>query len=149
MIEPLALEYVIECEPSHAFATWTEQFGLWWPRGHTVSGSADADVHFEPRVGGRIYERLADGTEIDWGEVTAFDVPRRIAYLWHIRRDRSDATDVEITFTSTDEHATRILIMHSGWERLGAEAEQWRNANTNGWNGLLPHFVAAATQGGT
>lgn len=146
MIEPLRLELAVACDPAHAFATWTERFGVWWPRGHTVSGLPDADVHFEPRVGGRIYERTPDGTEIDWGEVTVFDAPRRIAYLWHIRRDRSDATDVEITFADNQDGTTRLLIVHSGWERLGADAQQWRDANTNGWNGLLPHFVAAVTQ---
>ena len=34
----------------------------------------------------------AAGAEVEWGEVTAFEPPHRLAYLWHIRRDRADAT---------------------------------------------------------
>jgi uncharacterized protein YndB with AHSA1/START domain len=70
-------------------------------------------------------------------------VARRLAYLWHIRRDRADATDVEITFVPLDDGRTRVDIVHTGWERLGAEGRSWRDANAGGWNGLLPHFAAA------
>ena len=35
-------------------------------------------------------------------------------------------------------------ITHTGWERLGAEAETWRDANRGGWAGLLPHLRRAA-----
>jgi len=28
-----------------------------------------------------------------------WEPPTRIGYLWHLRRDRADATEVEITFT--------------------------------------------------
>jgi hypothetical protein len=61
-----------------------------------------------------------------------------------MRRDRTDATDVEITFSSAGERATRVEITHSGWERLGDEGPRWRDANRGGWSGLLPAFVAAA-----
>lgn len=63
---------------------------MWWPRGHTASGDADAGVVLEPRAGGRIYERTSDGREVDWGEITLWDPPRRLGYRWHIRRDRVD-----------------------------------------------------------
>lgn len=148
MIEPLRIDVEIDCPPEHAFATWTERFGTWWPPTHTVSGDP-AVVVLEPRLGGRIYERTGDGHEVDWGEITHWDPPRALTYLWHIRRDRADATDVEIRFVAAGPASTRLEITHSGWERLGAGAERWRNANRGGWSGLLPHFTAAATQGGT
>jgi hypothetical protein len=144
VIEPLRLELDVACSPRHAFATWTERFGQWWPHSHTVSGDPAAVV-LEPRVGGRLYERTAHGREIDWGEITAWEPPRCLAYVWHIRRDRSDATDVEITFVDRGDGSTRVEIVHSGWERLGAEGETWRDANRGGWAGLLPGFVAACT----
>jgi hypothetical protein len=144
VIEPLRVSVDVACPPGHAFATWTERFGAWWPRGHTVSGDAAAVV-LEPTVGGRIYERTADGTEIDWGEVVAWEPPRRLAYLWHIRRDRADATDVDITFVPLADGTTRIDIVHTGWERLGADGARWRDANAGGWAGLLPHFTRACT----
>ena len=142
MIEPLVLELDLACPQAHAFATWTERFGQWWPTSHTVSGSPSAVV-LEPHVGGRIYERTGDGTEIEWGEITAWEPPRRLAYLWHIRRDRADATDVEITFVDRGDGSTRLEIVHTGWERLGADGPRWRDANRQGWSGLLPHYVTA------
>jgi uncharacterized protein YndB with AHSA1/START domain len=142
VIEPLRLEFEVRGDPAHAFATWAERFDQWWPRGHSVSGDPVAVV-LEPRVGGRIFERAPDGSEIDWGEVTAWSPPHRLAYLWHIRRDRADATDVEISFEALGDGETRVEIVHSGWERLGAEGESWRDANRGGWSGLLPAFEAA------
>jgi hypothetical protein len=64
VIEPLRVEVVLDYSVEHAFATWTERFSSWWPRGHSVSGDPAA-VTLEPRVGGRIFERTRDGEEID------------------------------------------------------------------------------------
>jgi uncharacterized protein YndB with AHSA1/START domain len=139
MIEPLVVQVELECDRAVAFDTWTSRFGQWWPRQHSVSGDPDAVV-LEPRVGGRIYERSADGSEIEWGEVTEWSPPERLAYLWHIRRDRADATDVELTFVDLGAGRTRLEIVHTGWERLGEGAVEWRDANRGGWDGLLPHF---------
>ncbi len=147
MIEPLEIELELRCSAAHAFATWTERFGQWWPSGHRTSGDPDATVHLEPRLGGRIFERTRDGREIDWGEVTEWDPPRRLGYLWHIRRSREAATDVLVSFEDIQAGA-RVRIEHSGWERLGDEAQSWRDANRGGWAGLLPHFTAAAEQEG-
>jgi hypothetical protein len=89
------------------------------------------------------YDIGCDATEIDWGEVTVWEPPHRIAYLWHIRRDRSEGRNEEITFVVVAEDATRLDIVQPGWERLGAAAEEWRDANRGGWSGLLPHFADA------
>jgi uncharacterized protein YndB with AHSA1/START domain len=143
VIEPLRVSQPLDCTAEHAFATWTERFGAWWPRGHTVSGDPAAEVVLEPRAGGRIYERTPDGAEIDWGVITAWEPPSRIAYRWHIRRTADEATDVDVRFVPVGADASRIDIVHTGWERLGDEGPAWRDANTRGWGGLLPHLVAA------
>ena len=145
MIEPLRFSVVVACPPARAFALWTAETSRWWPSSHTVSGERGMRVVFEPRVGGRIFERTPAGVEVDWGEVTAWEPPRRLAYSWHIRADRADATDVEITFA--DEGAgTRVQVEHRGWERLGARGPGWRDANRGGWEGVLPHYAAACSQ---
>lgn len=144
MIEPLRLSYEIDCSPEHAFEVWTARVSAWWPKDHSASGDPGTRVVLEPREGGRIFERTSDGTEIDWGQITLWSPPGRLGYVWHISRDRSDATDVELTFVDLGDGTTRLDIVHTGWERLGAKGREWREANTSGWSALIPNFVAAA-----
>lgn len=145
MIEPLRLEFEVDCAPAHAFRIWTERIAAWWPADHTVSGTDDATIVLEPRLGGRIFERTAVGIEHDWGEVTIWEPPARLGYLWHLRRSREDATVVQIRFADAGAGRTRVDIEHTGWERLGADAQTWRDRNLGGWSTLLPHFVAATS----
>jgi len=145
MIEPLRLSFEVGCSPEHAFATWTQQTSRWWPVSHTVTAEPGLRVTFEPRVGGRIFERAPSGVEAEWGEIIAWDPPRRLAYSWFIRTDRTDATDVEITFTAIGSDATRVDIEHTGWDRLGARGPGWREANQGGWSGVIPIYRAACT----
>jgi uncharacterized protein YndB with AHSA1/START domain len=146
VIEPLRLSLDVACPPEHAFAIWTERASLWWPPTHKTGDDPAAEVIFEPRPGGRVFERTRAGVEIDWGEVTAWEPPRRLAYLWHIRADRADATDVEIRFVDKGDGTTRVEIEHAGWERLGARGPDWRQRNVAGWDGVLPHFAAACAR---
>jgi hypothetical protein len=97
----------------------------------------------EPGIGGRIYERTRSGEVHEWGEVTVWEPPARLGYLWHLRRERNHATEVEIRFVALAEAATRVEIEHRGWERLGEGAEEWRDRNRGGWQALLPHFIEA------
>ena len=146
-MEPLELEFTVACDPPRAFALWAEQTTRWWPHGHSVSAAPGLSVTFEPRPGGRIFERTPAGEEHDWGEVLEWEPPHRLAYLWHLRQDRADATRVEISFRPEGD-GTRVSIVHSGWERLGDRGGPLRDRNRRGWGGLLPHFVRAAEDGG-
>jgi hypothetical protein len=141
--EPLRMSFDVECSAEHAFTVWTSGIATWWPADHTVTGRGDITVVMQSGVGGRIYERTPDGIEHDWGQVTVWNPPTRLAYLWHLRRDRLDATEVEIQFSAKDSGGTRIEIEHRGWERLGSAAGPWRDQNRAGWQSLLPHFQAA------
>jgi uncharacterized protein YndB with AHSA1/START domain len=147
MTAPLRMSFDVDCSAEHAFSVWTSKIGTWWPADHTVTGRDDLVVVMEAGVGGRIYERTPDGAEHDWGEVTIWNPPKRLAYIWHLRRDRSDATEVEIRFLADEAGATRIEIEHRGWDRLGSEGDQWRDRNRAGWDSLLPHFIAAIAKG--
>ena len=89
MIEPLRMSFEVGCSAEHAFATWTSDISSWWPEDHTVTAEAGLEVVLEPGVGGRIYERTRAGAEHDWGQVTAWEPPARLGYLWHLRRDRA------------------------------------------------------------
>lgn len=146
MIEPLRLSVEVACDAEHAFDVWARRLATWWPADHSVSGEDGLEVVLEPRVGGRIYERTPAGVEHEWGEVTAWEPPRRLGYLWHLRRDRADATEVEITFVDLGGDATRVDIEHRGWERLGADGPVWRERNLGGWSTLLPHYTIAVAR---
>ena len=131
--------------PEVAFRVFTEGLTSWWPaRTHSVGHERVDTIVLEGHVGGRFYERLDDGTEHEWGEVTAWEPPHRLGYVWHLRTNRASATDVEIRFAAVDD-GTRVEIEHAGWERLGDAAEAWRDRNHAGWTTLLPHFLAATT----
>lgn len=144
MIEPLRITLEVGCPPEQAFSLWTRRTSTWWPVSHTVSGHPGLEVVIEPHVGGRIFERTPDGEEHDWGRVTAWEPPRRLGYLWHLRQDRADATEVEITFLPADGRGTRLSIVHRGWDALGARGADQRERNQRGWGGLLGPFQAAA-----
>ena len=141
-MEALEIEITVACSPEHAFEVWTARASSWWPKGHSRSGDPEAVV-FEPRPGGRIYERGPDGAEHDWGEVTAWEPPNRLAYLWHIYGERAEATQVEVSFAPAGD-ATAVTIVHGGFERLGEKGEELRRRNRQGWSGLLEHFSRAA-----
>jgi uncharacterized protein YndB with AHSA1/START domain len=107
---------------------------MWWPRSHSMSSAPGLVVTFE---------RTPEGVEHDWGEVLAWEPPRRLAYLWHLGTDRDRATEVETSFAGSGD-ATTVTIIHRGWERLGPDGPAWRQRNLGGWSGLLPHFRRAA-----
>jgi uncharacterized protein YndB with AHSA1/START domain len=142
MNEPLRMSFEVACPPEHAFAVWTERLGMWWPPDHTVSGSPEAIV-LEGEVGGRIYERTGGGDEHDWGVVTTWRPPHLLAYRWHLGVGTRSATQVAVTFSRLGAAGTRVEVEQSGWENLWAEAGEVRACNRQGWESLIPHFVAA------
>jgi len=141
MEAPLELEFTVACPPEHAFSVWTERTSLWWPKGHSVSGDPQLEVTFEPRPGGRIFERTAAGDEHDWGEVLEWERRAGSPTAGTCARTARPATRVEISFAPADE-GTAVRIVHSEWQRAGQ-----RERNERGWAGLLPRFTAACTAG--
>ena len=149
MIEPIRVSFEVDCGVDHAFSAWTAHIDAWWPKDHTVSGDPATVVVLEPRVGGRIFERDPTGRESEWGEVTAWQPPRRLAYIWHIATDRSNATDVEISFVPVSQGTTRVEVEQRGWERLGNErGRQWRDQNHAGWDRVIPGYQRACVTAG-
>lgn len=144
MIEPLRITFSVRCRPEQSFELWTTHTSTWWPTTHTVSAQPGVEIIIEPGVGGRIYERTPHGDEHDWGQITRWEPPHRMAYRWHLRQDRADATEVEISFAADERDGTVVSIEHRGWERLGAHGSERRQQNQHGWSSLLPHFQAAA-----
>lgn len=137
----LTKEFEVAASVEHAFDTWTRRIGTWWPRGHTMAGDDHDDVVFDPEAG-RIFERTTSGGELDWGEITAWEPPHRVAYRWFLFFDRAEATDVEVTFAPT-ETGTRVRIEQAGFDRLGAQGPPRRRRTDQAWDTLAAAFRSA------
>jgi uncharacterized protein YndB with AHSA1/START domain len=137
--EPLVVEFEVAAAPEQAFDAWTRRCATWWPASHTVGGDPSA-ITFEPRPGGRIFERSGD-READWGTVLEWDPPARLRYLWHLFFDAAEATEVEVRFTPVP-GGTVVRLEQSGWERLGDVGA--RRERTSGVWALIGEAFAEA-----
>lgn len=136
----------VPVSPALAFTMFTEELYGWWPyRTHSIGQQHVAAIIMEPRVGGRLYERLRDGTEHAWGEVRAWDPARSFTTTWYPGQDDARATELTLTFTPT-EGGTRVVLDHCGWEVFGDEGAEHRSGYDTGWNGVLAEFVQAAAR---
>jgi len=120
-----------------AFAVFVEQMETWWPATHHIGKTPFVAIFVEPRVGGRWYERNANGEQCDWGTVLKWDPPYRVAFSWHVGpgHDQPDwtvdpditkASEVEIRFTVEGPDATLVELEHSKFERHGEGYENLR-----------------------
>src|SRR5579862_764056 len=126
-VPPVVKSVQLSCQSVVAFELFTRDIHAWWPTTtHSLQGAAVVAVAFEPRFGGRLYERSAGGDERLWGTVTAWEPPIRVAFTWHVGREPDYAQLIEVTFTPRA-GGTYVELVHSGWERLGADAERLRD----------------------
>lgn len=145
-IPPLEVELHVAAPPEVAFATWVERTAAWWPKGHTVSGDP-AQIVFEPRPGGRIYEVGADGEEHPWGTVEAWEPPARLVYRWHLFFAPEEATLVEVTFTARA-GGTTVRLEQRGWDALGDAGPVRRERTTAGWAAVTAPYRALLAPSG-
>jgi hypothetical protein len=66
-------QIVVDTSIERAFAAFVERFGDFKPPEHNLLGAEITESRFEPRVGGHIYDRAADGSECRWARVLAYD----------------------------------------------------------------------------
>lgn len=146
-IDPVTVSVVVEREPEDAFALFTEHTADWWPMAaFSVGGEHAKDVVLEGRTGGRIFERTDDGEEHDWGRITTWEPPVRLAVAWHPGGDPETPTEWDATFEAEGDGRTRVTLVHSGWERLGDRGPQMREAHVSGWQTVLEPYVAAGAE---
>lgn len=136
---PIVVEFEVDAPPARAFEVWTDRCGIWWPPSHTMSQSEDFDVVYEPYAGGRIYEKASDGTEYEWGEVTVWEPPNRLEYLWHIFLDRDKATKVSLAFTESGSGSV-VKLENSGFEVFAEAAAERKPRVETAWAGITSHY---------
>jgi uncharacterized protein YndB with AHSA1/START domain len=150
--EPVRETITVEAPIERAFAVFTEEMGSWWPEGHHVLQAPLAEMVFEPRVGGHIYDRGTDGSECRWARVLAYEPPDRIVFSWDIsldwglQTDPAQTSEVEVRFISEGSQRTRVELEHRHLERHG---DGWQGMHAavgspQGWRVGLESFARAA-----
>jgi uncharacterized protein YndB with AHSA1/START domain len=142
-------EVVVEASLEHAFRVFTEQFDRIKPREHNMLGVDIAESVFEPRAGGRVYDRGVDGSECQWARVLAYEPPDRIVFTWdisprwQIETDFSRASEVEVKFISETANRTRVVLEHRYLDRHGDDWEGLREGvrGDQGWPLYLGRFA--------
>lgn len=131
--------------PPEAFRLFTEGIGEWWPleEGYSYGGDQAKEIHLEPRVGGRFFERFVDGDELQVGRVTQCDPPHRIVFSWR-DPDWTGETEVDVTFNA-DADGTSVSLTHRGFDRLGPDGEAIAASYGGGWPRVMERFTQRAS----
>jgi uncharacterized protein YndB with AHSA1/START domain len=148
-------EIVVEAPIDRAFAAFTERFGDFKPPEHNLLGVPITDTVFEPKVGGHITDRGADGSECAWATVRAYEPPTRVVFSWdispqwQIETDPDNSSEVEVVFVAMTPQRTRVELEHRHLDRHGPGWEAVRDgvAHDQGWPLYLDRYAALFTAG--
>jgi uncharacterized protein YndB with AHSA1/START domain len=143
---------VVEAPIERAFKVFTEGFDRIKPREHNMLAVDIAETVFEPRVGGRVYDRGVDGSECQWARVLAFEPPERVVISWdispqwQIETDPDKASEVEVRFIAETPERTRLELEHRNLDRHGEGWESVRDgvAAADGWPLYLQRYADLA-----
>jgi uncharacterized protein YndB with AHSA1/START domain len=139
----------VDAPIDRAFSVFTDGIGSWWPPEHHLLEAELAEMVFEPRAGGHVYDRGVDGSECRWARVLAYEPPDRfviswdINLQWQIETDPARASEVEVRFTALSADKTRVELEHRHLDRHGDGWEQMRDAvgSPEGWGVGLRLFA--------
>ena len=140
---------VVDAPIERAFRVFTEEFDRFKPREHNMLEVEIAETVFEPRVGGRVYDRGVDGSECQWARVLAFEPPHRVLISWDItpqwqlEPDEEKTSEVEIRFIAESSQRTRVELEHRNLDRHGDGWQGERDAigSPGGWPLYLQRFA--------
>lgn len=132
---------VVDAPPQRAFAVFTDDIASWWPPEHHILPGELAEMVFEPREGGAVYDRAVDGTECRWARVLVYQPPHRLVISWDISLDwqietNPDRTsEIEVRFLPEGPDRTRVELEHRHLHRHGDGWERMRDAvgSPDGW----------------
>jgi uncharacterized protein YndB with AHSA1/START domain len=152
MATSVTASVMVDVPQVRAFEVFTRDYAAWVPDGQYLGGQRPAAVVIEPRVGGRFFERAADGGEMDWGRVLAWEPSTRLKFGWHLNAswqfvdDPKQASDVEVWFIADGPSKTRVAIEHRNFDRHGPDGDAIRAAVSSemGWSLTLARFADAA-----
>jgi len=147
-------EIVVNAGAERAFQLFTERFDQIKPREHNMLGVDIEKSVFEPRAGGRVFDRGVDGRECQWGRVLAYEPPTRLVFtwdispMWQIETDSAKSSEVEVRFIEDGPDKTRVELEHRHLDRHGDGREGLREGvrGDQGWPLYLQRFADAVTR---
>ena len=147
---------VVDAPVERAFTVFTRDIGTWWPREHHILQGELAEMTFEPRVGGNVFDRAVDGSECRWSRVLAYEPPHRVVFSWDIdlqwqlEADPARTSEIEVRFLPEGADRTRVELEHRHLERHGDGWEEMRSAvgSPDGWDLGMTAFADAVTASG-
>jgi uncharacterized protein YndB with AHSA1/START domain len=148
---PVRKSIYVAAPPEHAFDTFANGIGRWWPKSHKIGQSELDRPVIEPEEGGRWYELDVDGTECEIGKVAVWQPPSRLVLIWQLTPefayDPDLVTEVEVTF-APEANGTRVELEHRDLERMGDKSEAMREtiSGPGGWPALLELFAAESAK---
>jgi uncharacterized protein YndB with AHSA1/START domain len=148
-------QVVVDTPIERAFTVFTDRFGDFKPPEHNLLGAPIVTTVFEPRVGGGITDRAADGSECRWARILVFEPPHRVVFSWDISPQWSIETDpaltseVEVRFSAQAPDRTLVELEHRHIDRHGPGWESVRGGvdSSQGWNLYLDRFAAVLKEG--
>ncbi len=147
-------QVVVNVPQAKAFAAFVGRFGDFKPPEHNLLAAPIAETVFEPRAGGHIYDRAADGSECRWARILAYEPPDRVVFSWdispqwQIETDPDRTSEVEVRFVPEGPDRTRVELEHRhldrhgpGWQSLAEGVDE-----DQGWPLYLARYAALLGQ---
>jgi uncharacterized protein YndB with AHSA1/START domain len=143
------VQVIVDAPIEQAFTVFTEGIGTWFPPEYNLLAVPIAERVFEPRVGGRVYDRGVDGSECHWARVLEYEPPTRVVISWdisprwQIETDVARTSEIEVRFFADGSSRTRVELEHRRLERHGDGWQQLRESlgGEGGWPGCLRTFA--------
>jgi len=141
-------QIVVDVPIERAFRVFVGDFARIKPREHNILGVEIAETVFEPRVGGRLFDRGVDGSECQWARVLAYEPPNRLVFSWDIspqwqlESDPAKTSEVEVRFIAETAERTRVELEHRNLDRHGDGWPAVRDAigGDGGWPLYLQRY---------
>jgi uncharacterized protein YndB with AHSA1/START domain len=121
-------DVIVDLPLERAFSVFVNHPLEWWPPTHKLVPGQRVEIVFEPRLGGRFWERDADGTVCDWGRILRWNPPHQVAMTWRIDgrwrmiTDDERASEIEVEFTPLDDGRTQVSLAHVRLWKHGPDA---------------------------
>ncbi len=146
MIDPVKKTVTVPLPKDKAFELFTKRMVDWWPmQTHSVYSNIEGmapspNLVFEQTAGGKVIEKLANGTDAVWADITEWQPNEMFEMAWYPGQSPEEATRVLVTFTAVD-GGTRVDLLHDGFEARGEGASAIRDNYHNGWDPVMACYA--------